>query len=97
MRFYKKSHAFYCGVDRHARTMHVCILDSAGASTEDFLGPCESRQAERRKLFVYFNSEIRIPHSAFPQNSRTQPFVGGQVSYEVEKPEESERFRGAPS
>jgi len=31
MRFYKKSHAFYCGVDLHARTMYLCILDSAGA------------------------------------------------------------------
>gem|GEM_PF-3105677 len=82
LRFYKHPNAFYCGVDLHARTMYLCILDFAGTSTEDFLGRCESRQAERRKLFVYFNSEIRIPHSAFPRNSRTQPFVGGQASYE---------------
>ena len=27
MRFYTKQHQFYCGIDLHARTMYVCILD----------------------------------------------------------------------
>jgi hypothetical protein len=31
MRFYQQSHRFYCGVDLHARSMYLCILDSAGA------------------------------------------------------------------
>jgi transposase len=31
MRFYNQPHAFYCGVDLHARTLAVCILDHAGA------------------------------------------------------------------
>jgi len=30
MRFYTKQHRHYCGIDLHARTMYVCILDSAG-------------------------------------------------------------------
>ena len=30
MRFYNQPHAFYCGVDLHARTMYLCILDQAG-------------------------------------------------------------------
>ena len=30
MRFYTSQHAFYCGVDLHARTMYVCVLDAAG-------------------------------------------------------------------
>ena len=30
MRFYQQQHPFYCGVDLHARTMHVCIVDQAG-------------------------------------------------------------------
>jgi transposase len=30
MRFYNQPHAFYCGVDLHARTMYLCILDHAG-------------------------------------------------------------------
>jgi len=30
MRFYQGNHRFYCGVDLHARSMHVCILDQDG-------------------------------------------------------------------
>jgi hypothetical protein len=30
MRFYTQQHRFYCGVDLHARTMYLCILDQAG-------------------------------------------------------------------
>src|SRR6266446_2233762 len=31
MRFYNQPHRFYCGVDLHARSMYLCILDQAGA------------------------------------------------------------------
>ena len=46
MRFYTKQHQFYCGIDLHARTMYVCILNQDGeilvhrnmkASPEPFL------------------------------------------------------------
>lgn len=30
MRFYTKQHRYYCGIDLHARTMYLCILDQAG-------------------------------------------------------------------
>lgn len=30
MRFYTRQHRYYCGVDLHARTMYVCVLDQAG-------------------------------------------------------------------
>jgi transposase len=30
MRFYQQQHPFYCGVDLHARTMYLCVLDHAG-------------------------------------------------------------------
>ena len=30
MRFYTQQHRFYCGVDLHARTLAVCILDAQG-------------------------------------------------------------------
>ena len=30
MRFYTQEHRFYCGVDLHARSMYVCILDQRG-------------------------------------------------------------------
>jgi transposase len=46
MRFYTGQHRFYCGIDLHARSMFVCILDTQGivlvhknikATPEDFL------------------------------------------------------------
>ena len=30
MRFYTQSHQYYCGIDLHARSMYLCILDQAG-------------------------------------------------------------------
>ena len=30
MKFYTKSHRYYCGIDLHARNLYVCILDSEG-------------------------------------------------------------------
>ena len=30
MRFYTQQHQFYCGIDLHARTMYLCILNQAG-------------------------------------------------------------------
>ena len=30
MRFYTTQHSFYCGIDLHARTMYLCILDQRG-------------------------------------------------------------------
>lgn len=29
MRFYKRQHAFYCGVDLHAKTMYLCIVNQS--------------------------------------------------------------------
>ena len=30
MRYYANQHRFYAGIDLHARTLHLCILDQAG-------------------------------------------------------------------
>jgi len=30
MKFYTKQHQYYCGIDLHARTMYLCILNQAG-------------------------------------------------------------------
>src|SRR5262249_45548216 len=32
MRFYTKQHQFYCGIDLHARTMYLCVLNQDGES-----------------------------------------------------------------
>ena len=30
MKFYKQQHEFYCGIDLHANSMHVCVVDQVG-------------------------------------------------------------------
>ncbi len=30
MRFYNQRHQFYCGIDLHASSMHVCVVDHEG-------------------------------------------------------------------
>lgn len=30
MRFYNNTHAYYCGIDLHARSLYVCIIDQEG-------------------------------------------------------------------
>ena len=30
MRFYTQQHQYYCGIDLHARTMYLCIIDQTG-------------------------------------------------------------------
>jgi len=30
MRFYNQNHEFYCGIDLHARSLYVCLLDHGG-------------------------------------------------------------------
>ena len=40
MRFYSQQHQFYCGIDLHARSMHLCILDNVGAVVFDRNLPC---------------------------------------------------------
>src|SRR4051812_41243458 len=40
MRFYDRQHRFYAGIDLHARTMHLCVLDSSGTVVCDVNLPC---------------------------------------------------------
>jgi len=35
MRVYSRSHRFYCGIDLHARSMHLCVLDQDGNTVLD--------------------------------------------------------------
>ena len=31
MRLYAQPHRFYCSIDLHARSLHLCVLDQAGS------------------------------------------------------------------
>ena len=46
MRFYDRQHRFYAGIDLHARTMHLCVLDATGAVV------CDTNLATRPDAFL---------------------------------------------
>ena len=72
MRFYTQQHRFCCGVDLHARTMYLCILDGAGqvvydknlAADPDAFLPGNnmdflvSKPQERKDLVAYFKQSV---------------------------------------
>ena len=41
MRFYTNTHTHYCGIDLHAKTMYLCILDSKGEALLHRNIPCD--------------------------------------------------------
>jgi transposase len=43
MRFYNQQHRFYCGVDLHARTLSLCVLDAQGAVVHQDTHPATGR------------------------------------------------------
>ncbi len=59
MKYYNQQHSFYAGIDLHAKTLHVCVLDHNGEKrlhknfqcrdTESFL---EELQPFRQNLVV---------------------------------------------
>lgn len=42
MKFYERQHRFYCGIDLHARSMHLCIVDHAANVVFDRNLPCHA-------------------------------------------------------
>ncbi len=87
MRFYQEQHSFYCGIDLHARTMHVCILDQAGHTVVDTSLPCRPEallraiQPYRENLVIgaacmfawYWVADLCVEHNI--------PFVLGHALY----------------
>jgi len=43
MRFYNQQHRFYCGVDLHARTLSLCLLDASGSIVHHDSHPATGR------------------------------------------------------
>ncbi len=41
MRFYTETHQYYCGIDLHARTMYLCILDAEAEKVVHRQVPCD--------------------------------------------------------
>src|SRR5262245_24766030 len=58
MRFYNQQHRFYCGIDLHARTLAVCILDAAGAIA--FRGNVAASPQAVRDALAPFREDVAV-------------------------------------
>src|SRR6266508_4555960 len=56
MRFSTQTHRFYCGVDLHARTLSLCVLDDQGTKRLERTLPAHPgarRRSEHRNLLAF--------------------------------------------
>jgi hypothetical protein len=59
MRFYTQQHKHYCGIDLHARSLYVCILDQAGKTLVHRKLPCDRNELLKTlKPYPIFNSRL---------------------------------------
>ena len=58
MRFYQGQHGFYCGIDLHARTMHVCVVDAEGQTREHENLPCDAGRL--LKLLAPYREQVVV-------------------------------------
>ena len=58
MQLYTKRHRHYCGIDLHARTMHVCILDQDG--NELLSKNIPTKPAELLRLIAPYRDDLVI-------------------------------------
>jgi len=89
MRFYTNQHKFYCGIDLHARSMYLCILDQEGktmlhrncrATPDDFL---RAVQPYREDVVVAVECMFVWYWLADLCTQEAIPFVLGHALYET--------------
>jgi len=62
MRFYTKTHQYYCGIDLHAKTMYVCVMNQNG----DILVLLNIRTDQKRFLGLVepYRDDLVVTHPA---------------------------------
>jgi hypothetical protein len=80
MRLYKHPHRFYCGIDLHARTLYLHVLDHGGktryeknipARPDTFLDAVEPRRPSVARLSMPWTRVVVSP-SSFGSRARRQ-------------------------
>ena len=77
MRFYNQPHAFYCGVDLHARTMYLCILDHGGRIVLHKDLPAEPA--------AFLEAIMRVSATASLQKDSLHPLAERQAATQAKK------------
>src|SRR6266566_1090807 len=73
MRFYNQQHRFYCGVDLHARTLSLHVLDAQGQTLLAqtlAAGPDAFLQAVAHKIAVLFRGGMLPQAYVYPRGMR---------------------------
>jgi hypothetical protein len=66
MKFYVQQHKYYCGIDLHARTMYVCIIDKEGSIVKQKMS---SSAGFRPRTAEYFLHTLKkYPKTRFPRD-----------------------------
>lgn len=88
MKFYNQLHSFYCGIDLHAKTLHICVLDQNGEKclhknlqcqeTDTLL---EELQPFRENLVVGCESTFNWYWLADLMSQEKIPFILGHALY----------------
>lgn len=52
MKFYTKTHKFYCGIDLHAKTMYLCILNPVAVESVSDHRHCHSHCLEHELSLI---------------------------------------------
>src|SRR5205085_10186102 len=90
MKFYTEQHPHYCGIDLHARTMYMCILNQAGAivlhrnmkaepdsflkAITPFRHPPIDGQMRQERVHLCLSHLLRVP---FPMKDNKAPYPRG--------------------
>ena len=65
MRVYTRAHQFYCGIDLHARSLHLCVLDQAGTVVLHL--------TDRHKALLRESQCLPLSRSWTPAKNRLSP------------------------
>ena len=60
MRFYTQQHQFYCGIDLHARTMSLCILNRDGVAARGSAPAVQKSVEVELALIGYYSSSEKV-------------------------------------
>ena len=79
MRFYTRVHRYYCGIDLHARSMYVCVINQDGEVLGAGEQPPPCVQDESRPGLRTSMSDSPSGPTRGPVRRRSLTVVGGEL------------------
>src|SRR4030042_353035 len=70
MKFYTKQHKFYCGIDLHAKSMYVCIMNQDGEKAIHG-GKAKNDKIDAHKIAVLLRGGMMPMAYVYPQGMRS--------------------------